>query len=157
MRRDMDLVRAILLKMEATTAEQKQSAFDIPGYSREQVAYHLCIMAEGGLIKTVDVSDTGSQFPLIMPASLAWEGHEFADASRSDSPWDEAKNVIDKVGSAPYTIWMKVLELILIADNNDQAGDGRTGGQTGDQGTPNQDTTGGQVAGEGGQDHAQQT
>jgi len=59
MKRDLNLVREILLRLEplsATTDHVEplnigQPPLDIPGYTDEEIAYHIRIMADGGLIQ----------------------------------------------------------------------------------------------------------
>ena len=55
MKRDMELVRAILLAMEDSPSTGPGELV-IPDYDTEAVMYHLKIMREAGLIKAVDAS-----------------------------------------------------------------------------------------------------
>ena len=58
MRRDMDLVRDILLQIEAYPSSLAPEELIIEGYSDEQVSYHVLIMGEAGLL---EVATTGSK------------------------------------------------------------------------------------------------
>ena len=57
MKRDMDLVRSILLAIEANQNDPFDWIdLDIPGRSPWEVAYHIMILAEAGLIEAQDLS-----------------------------------------------------------------------------------------------------
>src|SRR5712691_11669576 len=48
--------------------------------------------------------------------ALTAKGHDFLDLSRDQVRWNKAKGIIRKVGSAPITVWMKVLTDLLIKE-----------------------------------------
>ena len=91
MKRNMDLARRILFSIE----ESEHSPLELidlnypEHYSSEEVAYHVMILAEGGLIEAQDLS-TMDGFDC-KPKRLTWHGHEFLDAARSDTLWEQAK------------------------------------------------------------------
>ncbi len=90
MKRDMDLARRILFSIE----ESEHSPFrwidlNYPEHSSEKVAYHVRILAEAGLIEALDFTTRG-RFDW-KPKRLTWHGHEFLDAARSDTLWEQAK------------------------------------------------------------------
>jgi hypothetical protein len=112
----MDLVRAILLKIEASPSGWAPDQFGIAGFTPEQVGYHAHIMMEDGLIKGTAVTHLESKGPEALPQSLTWKGHEFLDAARDLKRWNQAKVIIGKVGSAPFSVWMKVLHDLMLKD-----------------------------------------
>jgi uncharacterized protein DUF2513 len=89
MKRDMDLIRQILLELEA--AENLHGVVDIqaPGYSPDQVTYHVKLLAEAGLIEARNRSHLRGI--VWQPSSLTWRGHEFLDATRNASVWQKLK------------------------------------------------------------------
>ena len=71
-------------------------------------------MMEEGLIEGIDVMNMESKGPEAMPRALTWKGHEFLDLARDQNRWNQAKRLVSKVGSAPLSVWTKVLnELVL--------------------------------------------
>ena len=91
MKRDMDLVRLILLEIEhCNDGAPLQMNFEIPNYTPEQVSYHLMILNDSGLIEASDLSTMGRGI-FWRPKRLTWFGHEFLDAARNDSNWEKAK------------------------------------------------------------------
>jgi hypothetical protein len=112
----MDLVRTILLRIENSPSGWAAQPFGIEGFTREQVGYHAHIMKEDGLIEGVDVTSSQSQGPEAIPTALAWKGHEFLDLARDQKRWNQAKALIGKIGSAPISVWMKILNDLVLKE-----------------------------------------
>jgi hypothetical protein len=116
MQRNMDLVRTILMRIEESPSGWAAHPFGIAGFTPEQVGYHAHIMMEDGLIEGVDVTTMHSKGPEAMPRALTWKGHEFLDLARDQKRWNQAKATIGKVGSAPISVWMKVLNDLILKE-----------------------------------------
>ena len=91
MKRDMELVRLILLKIEEEYRSTAIYNLNISGYDMETVAYHCKILNEAGLI-----SDYGAQYAdnslwSFGVGSLTWEGNDFLDKIRDNSQWKRSK------------------------------------------------------------------
>jgi len=114
MQRNMDLVRAILLRIESGSSGWAPQNFGIEGFPPEQVGYHAHIMMQEGLIEGCDVTNSESPGPEAIPTSLTWKGHEFLDLARDPVRWNQARATIAKVGSAPISVWMKVLTDLVV-------------------------------------------
>jgi Hypothetical protein (DUF2513) len=112
MKRDMDLIRLILMRIE-----EHNEASDVPPAENERqtIGYHLRLMTEAGLIDGVDVEEdhvTGEIIWFLKPVPrLTWAGHEFLDAARNDTVWKEAKK---KAGGAFGSISFAVLTQLLM-------------------------------------------
>jgi len=95
MKRDMDLIRELLLKLESLPAERGAVFHIAPddvevavsGYDGDQIAYHLSLIREAGFIES-----PGSQ-PMdgITFSRLSWDGHDFLDAIRDPEIWAKTK------------------------------------------------------------------
>lgn len=104
MKRDMDLVRKILLKMEARPQSESGYPLAIDGYESDTINFHVVLLQEAGLITAID---TGLQW---LPVDLTWEGHEFLDAARSERRWRKAMSIIEKQeGAVPFEILKELL------------------------------------------------
>lgn len=89
MRRDMDLVRDILLEMEKRTAKQRGDEIVIAGHTPEEINYHIGLMHQAGLLKAANATSfDGVKWIAI---DILWPGHEFLDDARSDTVWEKAK------------------------------------------------------------------
>lgn len=89
MKRDMDLVREILLDIESVPAGCDWEPKDY-GKSRCEVLHHIRIMSEAGLLSgKLHVESDDSFFVVHM--HITWHGYEFLDASRNGMIWDSVK------------------------------------------------------------------
>ena len=91
MKRDMDLVRKILIAIER---EDGNLNFDALGHEREQVYLHIELMKEHGLVDAmIDRDDDGPKHEILMcnVECLTWDGHDFLDKIRNESIWEQAK------------------------------------------------------------------
>jgi hypothetical protein len=106
--RDMDLVRLLLLRIEESPEMRSKIDLDFPGYTREQVHYHLFLLHDAKYVEGHDLSSTGGRS--FLPTGLTWQGHEFLDAARDDTIWRKAKEEVKKSAvSVPVEIMKKVL------------------------------------------------
>jgi Hypothetical protein (DUF2513) len=108
MRRDLNLVREILLRLEPLSADFNNTIpltvgeppLDIPGYSKEQIGYHLLIMAQGGLIQHSGMQSDNAFIPHF--GGLRWLGHEFVDDVRNPEAWKSTQDKMQKYGSVGF-------------------------------------------------------
>ena len=107
MKRDMDLIRKILLRIEASNnALDMNDILDL-GESEQQIAYHLELLLDAGLINAIDAcTKTGDNY---MDLSLTWDGHEFLEAARDPSRWEQARLVAGKAGMMTFDILKEIL------------------------------------------------
>ena len=93
MKRDMDLIRQLLLKIEAlnlprgTTKffDPSDSELQVEGYTPAQIAYHLDLLFDQGFVE----GQRGmTNFGI---AGLGWQGHELLDDIRDPDVWDKTK------------------------------------------------------------------
>ena len=103
MKRDMDLVRKILLALEKTT--NTRGIMDYEDYdsdcSREQIDYHLNMMDQADLIVVEHIE---KKMGVVLRArALTWQGHEFLDLARNECFWSRAKKKVWNVtGALPF-------------------------------------------------------
>ena len=97
MKRDWDLIREILTKVEdidSNTVDVKLS--DFPDDKHLAVSYHVKLLIDTGIIK-------GQMSPVMQSKdffvhSLTWEGHEFLDSIRNDTVWEKTKAIFADKG-----------------------------------------------------------
>lgn len=58
MKRDMHLARAILLWAEAQPRARLNSNPDLPGYSQDEIAYHVHLLQQAGLVDACDITSS---------------------------------------------------------------------------------------------------
>jgi repressor of nif and glnA expression len=108
MKRDLDLVRKILMEIEKKEESMGWIIPEIESYSENEIFYHIKILEEAGFIEAKDLSTLGTfEWAAI---NLTWEGHEFLDASRNETIWKKSKSIIqDKMGSASFDVLKSLL------------------------------------------------
>jgi hypothetical protein len=123
MKRDMDLCREILQRMEEHP-ECYQLLPKIEGRSDEEVLFHVTLLREAGLLWSAHhasesryrdaevrgvVGDTmgrrRDQY------RITWDGYEFLEAARSDTLWNDAKR---KVATTTGALAFEFIRAVLI-------------------------------------------
>lgn len=89
MRRDMDLLRAILLAVEENPDPYELVTPKIEEHDELEVCHHIALLADAGLVTARDRSAIGVYY--WSAGHLTWAGHEFLDLVRNDALWDEIK------------------------------------------------------------------
>ena len=88
MKRDMDLVREILIAVE-----EKKNLDDLE-YDRDQINLHVELMKEHGLVDAIVALSSDSVEHRILACSvkrLTWKGQDFLEEARNKSIWEQAK------------------------------------------------------------------
>ncbi|HEY5345044.1 MAG TPA: DUF2513 domain-containing protein [Verrucomicrobiae bacterium] len=95
MKRDMELVRLLLLQEETGEAPPELSE-----YSTETLIYNYQIMDDAGLIVANFTKDSSGVAAGATVYRLTWAGHDFLDATRDSKIWKMAKEQILKPGGS---------------------------------------------------------
>ncbi len=85
MKRDLDLVRKIMLALEAYDHGYAPEGFTIAGYDDEVIGHHVWLMAQGGLLTAL--TSPGEASPIAEPGSITWVGHEWLAVVRNERVW----------------------------------------------------------------------
>lgn len=114
MKRDMDLIRKILLALEdwseySLPARTINYQLEKDGYSQEVVSYHVWLLADAELVVTTPEQEDDWWFPVY----LTWSGHEFLEAIKDDNRWNKVKKAMNGAGGFVYEVGKQVaLELL---------------------------------------------
>lgn len=105
MTRDMELVRQILVAVEARNDCFTFEELSIEGHEPPEVSGHLEMMAEAGYVEVEDLTTMGSGYRKLCPRRLTWAGHDFLDSVRNESVWTDVKRKIaTQGGSLPFEV-----------------------------------------------------
>lgn len=108
MRRDMDLVRLILLETEGRSRPFDSAELADEGHSSDEIAYHVRIMKQAGLLDAILSSDLSLNYSATV-VGLTWDGQDFLDAVRNDGVWQKIKRGLrDGVKSVGFDSIKKV-------------------------------------------------
>jgi hypothetical protein len=125
-KRDLDLVRDILLFFEAResvkvmTDEDIERELKVEGYTYQDIAYHLRLMAQANLL-TVEVikSSASDRIIKVYPFELSWEGHEFLQLSKDNTRWQRLKK---QTGDGFRGITFSIAKELLVSFAKSQVG-----------------------------------
>jgi hypothetical protein len=108
MKRDMDLIRNILLCLEESPdTVVSASNFGIDGHTGKEISYHLTLMSQADLVRGEHVVVfSGSSWVSLM---LTWKGHEFLDAARDDTVWAKVKGAAAGAGGIAFDVVKSLL------------------------------------------------
>ena len=108
MKRDLDIVRAILLSAE----EEDNSRLE--EFDDQVVGYHAKIMHEAGLIDAQLIEEYSGGMKKVRECrikSLTWDGHDYIDAMRDDNIWNKTKELItSNTTSWTFSILLEALK-----------------------------------------------
>lgn len=110
MKRDMDLVRQILLRVEEDTRGSIMH-LEVAGFTPEEIAYHVVLLIEHGYLIGGVQHTVGNRPPIYNVQRMSWDGHEFLDLARSQTVWRQAKATFVEKGAA---LSLEALKAVLI-------------------------------------------
>jgi hypothetical protein len=102
MKRDMELIRELLLAIEAVKKDTSFPASDLnleSDWATEDVYYNLQLMADAGFIDAQPVKSFQGIHNVLIKR-MTYEGHEFLDNARNESIWKEAMGLVQQKGGS---------------------------------------------------------
>lgn len=112
MKRDMDLIRQLLLRIEAQrlgvsgavdqvlTLSTVKPPLCLDGESPDDVHYNMRLLADASYLDMAKTQFTGS-FNIY---GLTWAGHDFLDSVRDDEVWRKTKGGALKAGAFTFDL-----------------------------------------------------
>ena len=116
MRRDLNLVRKILMAVEECDDDYIND-LEIPQYSYRTVNYHLELMSQAGLLKAEVFHAAQEKYLKSLISEITWNGHDFLDAVRNDTVWRKTKSQINKLGGSITFEAVKKIALKIALDS----------------------------------------
>ena len=120
MKRDMDVVRDVLLAFEASE-ESVDRIDDLPitGYDKSVIWHHAVILADKGYLVDMhrEARMSGDDYVLLVYEGaeyrLSWDGYEYLDAVRDPKVWAMTKEGAQKVGSSSVDVVWAIARRII--------------------------------------------
>ena len=101
MKRDMELIRLILLNIEGEDHDLTKD------YTQEEFAFHLNLLLNGGFLTQFfhgeDTPHVIGGYPCQMTFTMTWLGHDFVDSARDEKFFKKSLEEIKKK-AVPVTI-----------------------------------------------------
>ncbi|MEM0949292.1 MAG: DUF2513 domain-containing protein [Pseudomonadota bacterium] len=101
MKRDLEVIRKILLQVEASDDDPTTlKDVTIPGVEQLKISHHIEMLSEAGFVDAVDCTTMDGHDWQV--SRLTWNGYELLDAIRDEEVWEGTKSKLAKVGG--YTL-----------------------------------------------------
>jgi hypothetical protein len=108
MKRDMDLLRSILLEIEKSETWNEGIEIKIDGKNNEEIGYHIFLLEQANLIEIVEQRPMGPKSGR-HPCCLTWAGCEFLSAAKDDTRWNSVKENAKRIGAEVFEVILKGL------------------------------------------------
>lgn len=106
MKRDLDLLRDILIRIEDTDlSENRLSSSDFsdlgaPDFSPYDVSQHIMLLADNGYIEISAIKSIGMKSPKYQIKRITSAGYDYLDSVRDAGVWSEVKRKLSSAGAS---------------------------------------------------------
>ena len=105
MKRDMDLIRRILLRVEEEGNNRGRVVIEsIEGYDEDLVLYNVKLLVGAGYLNAA-----GTSAGVYLIRDITWEGHDFLDSVRNRAVW---RKVHEKLGPSFNQVSVSVIKAL---------------------------------------------
>lgn len=97
MKRDLDLIRKLLIEIEAHQEPFSSRTLVIDGFDGAEIAYHVALIEQAGFVVARPLRSSGclAEFHI---SALTFAGHDYLDAIRSPRVWQRVKDTAAQAG-----------------------------------------------------------
>lgn len=112
MKRDMELIRKIILQIEDSPSPSGRKFEGFEAYTAQQFGYHCYLIVDDGLATGTSVATLGNPGPNYLINHLTSKGHDFAEAARTEFIWGAAMKEVEDKGlvGAGLDVIRKILD-----------------------------------------------
>ena len=96
MKRDPDLIRDLMLALEATDGAELLKLPCLSHHAAHKVDHHFRLLMEAGLTTAAYTSSDGRRW---IAVRLTWAGHNYLDKIRDPAIWRHTKSAMNKAGA----------------------------------------------------------
>ncbi|MFZ5821179.1 MAG: DUF2513 domain-containing protein [Chloroflexota bacterium] len=98
MKRDMDLIRKILLTVEKEykPGETFMFGLKVEDYDMPTIAEHCDLLYQQGFLKAYKPTHGGDRIQIFTIGNITASGYDYLDLIRDDGVWDKTKKEIEK-------------------------------------------------------------
>jgi len=104
MKRDMDLIRKLLIFFSEKKTSGMVDNLEIEGYTDLEVGYNLILLYDAGMLMAEPEQTKTGRTIVVHPFDLTWSGHELLDKIRNETIWDMVKNNYKEKGLKSVSI-----------------------------------------------------
>ncbi|MBO6522226.1 MAG: DUF2513 domain-containing protein [Balneolaceae bacterium] len=111
MKRDYDLIKKILERIEEFPTTAGDYNIELVGYTDEEISFNSYLLDEAGLIEASFTKFADGSYELDYLNRLTWQGHEFLDNARNETVWKKTLAIVKKKGgSVSFNIFQNLLQ-----------------------------------------------
>jgi hypothetical protein len=111
-KRDPELIRNILLRIEANPAGNTLEHMEFEGHTWEDIAEHVQLLIDASFIDGTVTGQRGKWPTAFLVQRLTWIGHEFLAKARNDTLW---KKVVAQAQEKGMSTSMSIINGLLEA------------------------------------------
>ena len=106
MKRDLDLVRSILIAVEKAGGPVDANDLVTKGNDYAKVSYHIMLMTNRGLLDLQSFQQDANHDVIdLQVAGITWDGQDYLDAIRDRNVWAKTRKVLaDSVSSTTFGV-----------------------------------------------------
>ncbi|MGV8864794.1 MAG: DUF2513 domain-containing protein [Pseudomonas sp.] len=109
MKLDKDLVREILMAIEANNSDPKEGIdLVLENRTPREISYHVELLAEAEFVLARDAAYLADSMSIWRPTRLTYKGHEFLDTVRDGEVWRRTKAGAEKAGVAGLGVLLEL-------------------------------------------------
>ena len=115
MKRNLDLVRTLLLKIEEHNCSEPivSRSIEVEGHNEVEIGLHLNAMADAGFLVIEGYrTETGRLIETAIIFDLTWKGHEYLDTIRDPAIWKKTKELSQKSGNAAFEFSIEIAKAV---------------------------------------------
>ncbi len=116
MKRDLDLVRSILIYVENADGEVDADDMATERWPIETVVYHVRLMAHHGLVDVSrDARDMNGSTIELTVSGITWDGQDYLDSIREPKVWGRVKKTLaGTVGSTTLDVVRQTASMVAL-------------------------------------------
>lgn len=118
LKRDFELIRKILVKIEEYPHFGHITDFKIEGVDEDALNYHLLLLKEANYIKANLIELGSGKYILSSVQRLTFDGHEFLDSLKNKELWNQfveyLKGESKELGSLPISVLLELFKKFAI-------------------------------------------
>jgi hypothetical protein len=105
MKRDLDLIRKLLIFFDDKVGPEHVEVPPIDGYDELTIKYHLVLLHDAELLRCEPVvSSSSDRVIYVLPFELTWAGHDFLDNIRTPQIWKDVMAQLSENGLSSASI-----------------------------------------------------
>ena len=116
MKRDMELIRDILLQIQRKE-DLRPGSIEVEGCDPIILGRHLEMLYDAGFVEGIKSQQIGPEVPSIRITDLSWDGHDFIATLENKSVWGKMKQKFsaDELATLPLGVIKAVGSELLLA------------------------------------------